>query len=319
MSQLSTPLGGTPISDVSYRDYGGPLHTRAIRWWIVAAAGIRMLVKKPGFWIVCALSLLPYVFAGVMLYVESQGMLRSMNMLPKYPPDQKFAAQFFGALDGQWFWLFVLSLMIGAGSIAADNRTNALLVYLSKPLTKGDYLLGKWMAIFLVVFAAAAVPALVLYLYCLISYLDAGFLKNEPWLIFRLLGAAAIPAALHASLLVGFSAWSKTPRVAGASYAALFLVGQLITTAIWLIRFRGDMTNGIIVRHLSVGGIIKGLAQNVYGITLLVPTGHRRRGIEIVSMDPPLLGIMLGIGLALVVLGVLAARTRIQAVEVIRG
>lgn len=320
MSQLSAPLpGGAPIADVSYRDYGGPLHTRAIRWWIVALAGIRLLVRRPGFWIVCALSLLPYFFSGVMLYVESQGLLRSVGMLPKYPADQKFAASFFGALDGQWLWLFVLALMSGAGSIAADNRTNALLVYLAKPLTKGDYLLGKWMGIFLVVFAAAVVPALVLYLYCLISYLDAGFLKNEPWLIFRLLGAAAIPASIHASLLVGFSAWSKTPRVAGASYAALFFVGQLISTAVWLIRFRGDMSTGIIVRHLSVGGIIKGLAQNLYGVTLLVPTGHRRRGLEIVSMDPPLLGIMLAIGIGMVVLGVVAARARIQAVEVIRG
>lgn len=321
MTDFITPgsAGGAPIADLTYRDYNGPLHTRAIRWWIVAAAGMRMVVRKPGFWIVAALALLPHVFAGLLMYVESQGMLRSMGMMPTYPADQKYAAQFFGALKGQWLWMFTIAMMVGAGSIAADNRANALLVYLAKPLTKGDYLLGKWMGIFLMVYAVALVPAVVLYLFCLISFLDNGFLKNEPWLFMRVLGASAIPAAIHASLLVGFSAWSKTPRIAGAAYAALYLMGNTISFVIWLIRYRGDQGEGILVRHLSVNGIIDGLAQNLYGLTLLVPTGHRRRGFEIIAQDPPLLWAMLLIGGTVVVLGIAAARAKINAVEVIRG
>jgi ABC-2 type transport system permease protein len=321
MNDFITPGApvSTPIADLTYRDYNGPLHTRAIRWWIVAASGLRMLIRKPGFWIVAALALLPYVFAGLMLWVESQGMLRAAGMLPTYPPDQKYAAQFFGAQKNQWLWLFVVAMMTGAGSIAADNRANALLVYLSKPLTKGDYLLGKWMGIFLMVYLVALIPAVVLYLFCLISFLDNGFLKNEPWLILRIAGATAIPAAVHASLLVGFSAWSKTPRIAGAAYAALYLMGNTISLVIWLIRYRGDQSEGILARHLSVNGIIDGLAQNLYGVTMLIPVGHRRRGFEIVALDPPLLWAMLLIGGAVVALGIAAARAKINAVEVIRG
>lgn len=321
MTDFITPgaPSGPPIADLTYRDYNGPLHTRAIRWWIVAASGIRMVIRKPGFWIVAALALLPHVFAGLMMYVESQGMLRSVGMMPTYPPDQKYAAQFFGALKGQWLWMFTIAMMVGAGSIAADNRANALLVYLAKPLTKGDYLLGKWMGIFLMVYAVALIPAVILYLFCLISFLDSGFLKNEPWLFLRILGASAIPAAVHASLLVGFSAWSKTPRIAGAAYAALYLMGNTISFVIWLIRYRGDQGEGILVRHLSVNGIIDGLAQNLYGLTLLVPTGHRRRGFEIIAQDPPILWVMLLIGGIVVALGIAAARAKINAVEVIRG
>ncbi|MGV3722269.1 MAG: ABC transporter permease [Actinomycetota bacterium] len=321
MTDFITPgaPSGPPIADLTYRDYNGPLHTRAIRWWIVAASGLRMLIRKPGFWIVAALALFPYVFAGLMLWAEGQGMLRQVGMLPNYPPDQKYAAQFFGAQKGQWLWLFVVAMMAGASSIAADNRANALLVYLSKPLTKGDYLLGKWMGIFLAVYVVALVPALVLYLFCLISFLDAGFLKNEPWLIFRIAGAVALPAAVHASLLVGFSAWSKTPRIAGAAYAALFLLGNTISGVIWAIRYRGDLSEGILVRHLSINGIIDGLAQNLYGVTLLTVAGHRRRGLETIALDPPLLWAMLLIGAVVVALGIGAARAKINAVEVIRG
>lgn len=320
MTDFITPgAPAAPIADVSYRNYNGPLHTRAIRWWIVAVAGIRMLIRKPGFWIVAALALLPYVVGGLFLYIESQGLLRSAGLMPEYPADQKYTVHFFGALRAQWLWLFVVALMAGAGSIAADNRANALLVYLSKPLTKGDYLLGKWMSIFLTVYVVAVAPAVVLYLFCLISFLDDGFFKNSPWLLLRMMGAVAVPAVVHASLLVGFSAWSKTPRIAGAAYAALYLVGNTISFAIWLIRYRGDMGEGILVRHLSVNGIIEGLAQNLYGLTLLVPTGHRRRGLEIIAQDPPLLGVMLLVGGVAVLLGVAAARAKINAVEVIRG
>jgi len=51
------------------------------------------------------------------------------------------------------FSILCIALVVGAGAIAADNRSNALMVYLSKPITKGDYLLGKWMGIFLAIFS----------------------------------------------------------------------------------------------------------------------------------------------------------------------
>jgi ABC-2 type transport system permease protein len=315
----TAPTAGAPIADTSYRSYTGPLYTRAIRWWIIVYASLRMLLKRPGLWAVVVLGSLPYLFSGGLLYFQSQGWSNQIPMMAEYPQGQKYAASFFQALDSQSLWLFVLALMVGAGSIAADNRTNALLVYLSRPITKGDYLLGKWMGIFLVVFVLALLPALLLYLFCLFSYLDEGFFKHEPWLILRVIAAAAVPAAIHASLLVGFSAWSKTPRVAGASYAALYFGSGLVTSAIWLIRYHGDLKAGILMRHLSLGGIMKGLTQNIYGVTLLMPSGHRRRGLEIVYLAPPEFWVMLVVAAGLVVAGIAAARAKIRAVEVISG
>lgn len=319
MSQLSAPVpGGAPIADISYRDYGGPLHTRAIRWWIVAAAGLRMLIRRPGFWILSALSLVPYGFGGLIFYLQGLG-VQMGRMTPEYPVGQKYAAHFWGALEWQQLSIFLIALMIGAGSIAADNRTNALLVYLSKPITKGDYLLGKWMGVFLTLFLVALLPALALYLYCLISFRTKGFLSEEPLLILRLLGASAVPAAIHASLLLGFSAWSKTPRLSGALYAGVYFVGGLVSQVIGLIVYRGDLSEGILLRHMSVGGIISGMTQWVYGVTLLQQGFHRSRGMEVLALDPPVFWITVSIAVSLVVLGLGAARMKIQAVEVIRG
>jgi len=60
------------------------------------------------------------------------------------------------------------------------------------------------------------------------GYRSAGFLKEDPYLILRLPLATAIPAAFHASLLVGISAWSKIARTAGATYAAIYFITYTI-------------------------------------------------------------------------------------------
>jgi ABC-2 type transport system permease protein len=319
--QFTTP---SPIADLSYRGYDGPLHTRAARWWIVALAGIRLVRKKPGFWILVALSAFPFLFAGIRLYIEAQVRARGLAVPPNPLLDttasQKYASAFYQAYSGQQLMLFVAALMVGAGSIAADNRANALLVYLSKPITKGDYLLGKWMGVFLTLFGVAFAPAFLLYLYCLLSYGSDGFLRDEPLLWGRVLLAATVPAAVHASLLLGFSAWSKTPRMAGAVYAAFYFISGMVATILWGIRYHGAIEKGVLLRHLSVSGVIEGLGQNFYGVTVRT-VGMLRRHHEIRQMTIPMpsFGAMLGIAAALILLGLLATRLKIRAVEVVRG
>jgi ABC-2 type transport system permease protein len=231
--------------------------------------------------------------------------------------------------------------MVGAGSIAADNQANALMVYLSKPLTKGDYLLGKWMSIFLMVTAVALFPSLIFYIYCLLSYASEGFLKDEPWLFFRMIGACAVPGIIHASLLVGFSAWSKTPRMAGAVYAGFYFLSSFACMMVWGIQHNGNLRRGVLTRHLSVPGSINGIQQNVYGIKEQVPgfrppmeadnevrdgrvtsptrDGQGRVFDQNMKIDgPPLLPLVLVAGTFCLV-AVLAARSRIRAVEVVKG
>lgn len=312
----------SPIADLTYRTYDGPLHTRALRWWIVALAGLRATVRLKGFWIVAALALMPYLIIALQLYLQgiTQGAAASMNPFVQATPGQKYAAQFFQALQWQMLFLFIVGLVVGAGSIARDNQANALLVYLSKPLTKADYVLGKWIAVFLAIYAVALAPALILYLYCLLSYTSAGFLKEEPWLLLRIVGACAVPAAVHSSLLIGFSSWSRTGRMAGAFYAGLYFLGNFVTAIYWGVRYRGNLGEGVLERHLNVEGAISGLAQNILGVSQRMPTMMRHSGaMNVVTLDPPRLGVVLALAIGLCAAGIVAARLRIRAVEVVRG
>jgi ABC-2 type transport system permease protein len=304
-----------PIADVSYRHYDGPLHTSLFRWWIVARAMVRLSLKKKGFWVLACLALLPYLFPGFQLYLRSRAPAEFAAFLAQRP----FTGFFYDAYAQSQLWLFLLTLLVGAASIAGDNRTNALQIYLSKPLTKRDYLIGKWTSIFAILAVVSLVPALALYLFCLASFSDQGFLRDHPHLWLQVLGTSLLPAVLHASLILGFSAWFKRPLLAGGIYAAFYFGVQVVAGIIAAIMWRTGHPERIsTISSLSVPGILRGLGQHIYNATptffgMPVPG---RGGME--PTKPELLPLVL-LGAALVVLGLTAARLRVRAVEVVRG
>lgn len=330
MSEINPNIASAPgpIADLTYRNYDGPIALRVFRWWTIAVAGLRLAIKKKGFWIIAAVSLLPILIIGLMLFLSSSGL---NNPLASVSVGQKYSSQFFQASGGQQLWLFIIAVLVGSSSIAADNQANALMVYLSKPITKGDYLLGKWMTIFLAVTAVALLPIFLLYLYCLLSFQSSGFLKEEPWLILRVLSAAMIPGIVHASLLVGISAWSKSPRMAGAMYAGLYFMSMVLSFMVWGIAYEGDFQQGVLIRHLSVSQMIAGVQQNIYSVDVQTRTmgpPRRRRKDKNADSTPPKMTMEIpvpAIGPMLLLMGttcaggILAARARIRAVEVIRG
>lgn len=305
----------SPIADLTYRNYDGPLKTRAVRWWIVAVSGLRQAFRKPSFWISVVLCVLPCFFVGLRLYLQGMAGLMPRGAVASADEGGIFAGAFFQVMQIQALFVFIVALIVGAGSIAADNGANALLVYLSKPLTKGDYLLGKWMALFLLIFGAIAVPSLVLYLFCLLMFLKDGFLSNEPLLIGRILLACAVPGALYASLLVGVSAWSKSAREAGGLIAALYFLSLFLSLklfSIFTLNKHAPTDAQLLLRSASPQGIISELAQHIYGLA----SRHKGGGMNIAAAPLwPLLLVFAGI----VALGIGAARAKVKAVEVVRG
>ena len=306
------------IADRSYRGYDGELKTRAARWWIVALATIRANLRKPGYWILAGLILLFYVINGLVFYF----MQNAMNQMGGPAQKNVYAQSLYDSLYFVRLLVFLTSLVVGAGSIAADNRANALLVYLAKPITKNDYLLGKWMGVFVMIAAVSTLPALLLYLFFLGAYWNDGFLKENPTLILRLLGATLLPALLHASLITGFSAWSKSPSIAGALYAGLYFVTLIVSSVSAGIMITNEpgrqmTTRTATVLSLSVDGVALEAAGRFYNAHAPGARTRQQLGLP----DPPrapLLPLLL-LGGAMVALPLAAARARVRAVEVIRG
>ena len=65
-------------------------------------------------------------------------------------------------LEQQDFFVFFITVYVGAGLIANDRRANALQIYLSKPLMRSEYIAGKLAMLFAFLLLVTLVPALLL-------------------------------------------------------------------------------------------------------------------------------------------------------------
>lgn len=353
-SSAATDLSAPPevdapatIADISYRNYDGELRTRALRWWTISLATIRANVnrKRYGYWIPAGIIFMVFFFLGVSHYLTQavRQQMEAMNPLIGPPTYNPYAVTLCRGVTWTNRLVFIATLTVGAGAVAADNRANALLVYLSKPITRADYLLGKWTGIFLLLAALTLAPSLLIFLFFAITYASDGFLRENPTLILRLLAASLAPAALNASLILGFSAWSKSPRLAGALYAAFYFIGIALAFILGHALAAKDDATGTpsqavaVVSNVSVEGVVDGITLNLYDVTPQQSAdafrqGRRLRRRQRGLPDPgapavppppaperPPLSAMLLIGGVLVLVPLAAAAAKVRAVEVVRG
>lgn len=276
-------MASTPIADLSYRNYDGELTSTNHRWWVIAKSTMRMAMKKKAIWIYAILSGFYYIAMIIVLFVVDQ---MSQNVVPgqKSPVSGflnsiQWKDQFVTGFSYGQIWFLAISLVIGAGAIANDNRANALLVYLSKPCDKRDYLFGKWLGVFLPLFVVSATPSLVFYFYGAMSYREMGFISSDPWLILKLPLMLAIGSAFHASIVIGISSMFNQGRMAGAVYSGFYFITNFFTqlmTIAWLAaqggpRHRGEGAPEAVknligkLYYSSVDGLNIGMSKGIIG------------------------------------------------------
>jgi ABC-2 type transport system permease protein len=353
----NTGAAEAKIADLSYRNYDGPLHSRAFRWWTVALAIVRMHTKSKMFTIPTLAILLIYMINGARLYLEEgTGMAKYQAQSNGYVDE--YTMLFHSAMEIASFFLFLIAMGVGAGSIADDNRANALLIYLSKPITRTDYLLGKWMGVFIMVATASCLPALGLYLFFFGTYYSQNFFANNPYLILKVSAATLLAAALFTSVVIGFSALNKNARTAAVLFAGFFLILKIIVslagetamsrfehenraelmrysvnprasmsvdemparpTPEFLAKAQPQLTSASTVKYLDVGGVASGVTLHLYDANppLFDPSSTLRQMHEL-KIRPHLAPLIL-LGLVFLIVPVVLARFSIRAVEIIRG
>jgi ABC-2 type transport system permease protein len=329
----------SPIADLSYRNYDGPLEPPLYRWWPIARTSMLRAFKNKWFWILSVLSGAWYMILMIIFYFIDSFALQTVQqrgVSGVVDPAQasamlfrqvKWNDMFLHAFSiGQMFFLFI-ALLIGIGSIANDNRANALLVYLSKPCTRLDYIIGKWLGIFIPMVIAVSIPTFFFFSYCFMSYRSLGFLSDH-WLFLRLAVLVLVPAFVHASLALGISSLFKRGGLAGATYAGLYYITLFFTNAMSAVRIgfdgpTGQRGPGMIdnLFYFSVDGIQIAAAKNILGTnggSIFPFLNPRQMGqVEQFTVPSPngLLVAVLLFGIC--GLSILIAWSRVRAVEVV--
>jgi len=124
-----------PIHDQGYRRYGGSKAPLGQGWTVIARAGIRSMFAKRAFLGLLLLAWFPFFVRAVQFYAAAN--------LPQAAMLAPSADTFRQFLDQQATFVFFVTVYVGAGLIANDRRANALQIYLSKPLTRAEYVFGK--------------------------------------------------------------------------------------------------------------------------------------------------------------------------------
>jgi ABC-2 type transport system permease protein len=234
-----------------------------------------------------------------------------------------------GFAFGQLLFMFIV-LLVGAGAIANDNRANALLVYLSKPCDKRDYLVGKWVGVWLSVLAAMGVPTAFFFFYAGMTYSEYGFFDDK-LLIVKLLLLLPIGAAFYTSLILGISSLFHNSRFAGATLAAIYILSNFFTKLMegaWqVVQFdRGaqrDIGGAADVigwlYYASLDGLEQGLAKGILGTRGGPPFGIAAGPRRMMPEPPPIpsVWVILLIMAALSAIAIWIAWRRVRAVEVV--
>ena len=259
------------------------------------------------------LSLVPPLVAAVVIYVFNSTLAQGLLGLGSGTSAWNFR------IDGQFFsWLtnsqgmlaFLLIAWVGPGLVAPDLVNNALPLYLSRPFSRAEYVLGRVTTLVLLGSIITWVPNLLLF------WLQAGLAGGGwwhqhlhiPWGIFA---GSLLWLLLLALLALALSAWVRWRIVASGLFVGLFFVSAGLGEAF------NQALRTYWGRLFNVGYLIMNIWKDLFGV---VVTERQRRGS---IGDPTQLDIPVGycwlMLLALAAGCLILLSRRLQAREVVRG
>lgn len=279
-----------PIYDQGYRRYEARAALRGVRFWPITREALRLLLARRAFLGLLAVAWVPFLVRMVQVYV--------ITRFPEAGRVLPVNAQLFGTfLNQQLGFVILLSVFGGAGLVSNDLRTGAVLVYLSRPLTRRDYVLGKLGVLLALNLSATLAPALLLYLLSLGLAPDTFLLWSLAWVAPGIVLHSLLLSLVMGLLALGVSSLSTSARVAGVGFFGLLLGLDLARGLLW-VSYRSPLS-----ALVSVEGSLRSVGNALFGIT--------ERGLQ---APWPAATVVL----ALLVAGCLwVLRVRVRAVEVV--
>ena len=210
-----------PIHDQGYRRYLGSRAAVGTSWQVITRAGVLTVLGKRRFLGLLLIAWAPFVVRAVQVYVAANFQQASF-LAPK-------AETFFEFLGQQGVFVFFITIFVGAGLIANDRRANALQVYLSKPLTRAEYVAGKFAILFLFLVGVTWLPAMMLLFVQILFAGSLTFVRDNLFLIPAITLFSLLQVLVASTSMLALSSMSKSSRFVGIMFAGL----MFFTTALF--------------------------------------------------------------------------------------
>jgi ABC-2 type transport system permease protein len=277
-----------PIHDQGYRRYAGHREAHGRTWLVITRAGVMERLRERKFLGLLLFAWLPFLVRSVQLYVAAN--YQQATFLAATP------SMFRDFLAQQGVFVFFITLYVGSGLIANDRRANALQIYLSKPLSRVDYVVGKLATLLIFLTFVTWVPGILLLVMQILFAGNLTFLKANLFLFPAISVFAAVTVLTSSFTMLALSSLSKSRRFVAVMYAGLIfftaamyqaLRGITGTTA-WVFISPGDVLDVIgdrIFRSTEPENLLPiALVTVVVLLAVSVFVLERRvRGVEVVT------------------------------------
>ena len=280
----------SPIHDQTYRHYEGHREPPGKTWSVIAWAGIRNMLTKRAFLGLLIFAWVPFLVRAVQFWVAANYPQVSQIIAPNAATFRDFVSQ-------QATFAFFITIYVGAGLIASDRRANALQIYLSKPISRTEYIVGKLSTLLFFLLGVTLLPAVLLLLIQISFAANIDILRAHPFLPASIVLATVIQSLVMACTMLALSALSNSPR-----YVAILYTGAIFfTTAIF--GAMAAITGGTRVAWVSITSNVSQVTdvlfrqaphyQSPWQISLIVLAGllalsisvleRRVKGVEVVK------------------------------------
>src|SRR5688572_6107946 len=273
------------VYEVTYKQYLGKLTPEWSRFLVIPRHAFRDVFKSKLFTAFFVLCFIPLLVEAILIYLHHNVnaiAILQVNVRELVPIDATFFQTW---VNLQGSFAFFVALLVGPPLVARDLRNNALPLYLCRPFSRTEYVVGKMSVLFILLSAITWVPQLLLFLFQ--AYLEgASWFFNNLWIASAIFIGSVVWILLLALLSQAISALVKWRVVASGALLGLFFIPSIF----------GEVVNNIFATRwgniISLGALIKNVTAGLLG-TFVRTTGQMtdfngRVAREIILTEPPL-------------------------------
>jgi len=243
-----------PIHDQTYRRYKGDREQVRSAWTVIAIAGIRGFLARRMLLGVLIFAWIPFIVRMVQFYIAANFSQTATVLGPSTQTFRDF-------LEQQHFFVFLVTIYIGAGLIAHDRRANALQIYLSKPLSRMEYIAGKMTILIVFLALVTLIPALLLLIGQIVLSGSFAFARANLFLFPAITLYATVEVLVVAFAMLALSSLSTSSR-----YVAVLFAGTMFFTEAIFGTLRG-ITGSTSASWVSFSGSLAQVGDAIFRLT----------------------------------------------------
>src|SRR2546423_4661414 len=275
------------VYEQTYKRYTGRLTPEWSRFLIIPRHAYRAVFNSKLFTAFFVICFIPLLVEAVLIYLHHNVTalaVMKINARDLFPVDASFFQTFVNIQGG---FAFFVALLLGPPLVSRDLRNNALPLYLCRPFSRTEYVMGKMSVILILLSGITWIPQLLLFLFQ--SYLE-GFtwFRANIWIASAIVIGSVVWILLLALLSQTISALVKWRIIASAALLGLFFIPSVFGEFINLVfatRWGNIISLGALMKNVTAG--LFGTFDRVSG-TIRITDFDDNIIREVLLIEPPL-------------------------------